>query len=111
MLDTASIAAFSPAELDALVARLGLVDPTDPTMRQSRRAPRLGTLAGARIGLLDNRKPNAALLLSELGALLSERFGLAATEPRSKFIYSRPAAPEIVEALARCDAVITAIGD
>lgn len=99
------------ADLDALVKRLDLVDPTDPTPRGHAAAPRLATLAGARIGLLDNRKPNAALLLSALGELLREHYALVAVEPRSKFIYSRPAAPEIIDELAGCDAVITAIGD
>jgi hypothetical protein len=103
--------ALSKPDLDALVKRLDLVDPTDPAVRAHAPAPRLATLAGVRIGLLDNRKPNAALLLAELGALLHERFELEAVEPRSKFIYSRPAAPEIVDELAGCDAVITAIGD
>src|SRR5947209_1541105 len=98
-------------DLDALVKQLGLLDPTDQATRQSRRAPRLATLAGKRIGLLDNRKPNAALLLQELGALLVEQYGLAGTAPVSKFIYSRPAASNLIDELAQCDALITAIGD
>jgi hypothetical protein len=108
MLDARSM---QKRDLDRLVAELDLVDPTDATGAELSHAPRLSGLAGSRIGLLDNRKPNAALLLAELGGMLEARFGASATEAHSKFIYSRPAAPELIDALAGCDAVITAIGD
>ena len=109
MLDMACIPA---SELDALVRRLDLVDPTDPSVtRILRPAPRLPTLADKRVGLLDNRKPNAAELLAALADLLRARSGIAEAAPRSKFIYSRPAAPDLIDELAGCDAVITAIGD
>jgi hypothetical protein len=99
-------------EIDDVIARLELVNPTDPDASRTREgAVRLSTLEGIRLGLLDNRKPNAAALLAELGTLLSERDGIAATEPISKFIYSRPAAGDLVDTLAGCDAVLTAIGD
>jgi hypothetical protein len=102
---------IGPAEIDALIARLGLVDPTDATIKDHHAAARLSTLRGATVGLLDNRKPNALLLLAEIGELLQARHGVARILPRSKFIYSRPASPEIIDELAGCDAVVTAIGD
>jgi len=106
------IAALSPSDLDALIARLGLVDPTDPSRADSKApAPRLQALAGARIALLENRKPNAKHLLDELAHLLVDRGGAAFADVRSKFIYSRPAATDIVDELAEYDAVVTAIGD
>jgi hypothetical protein len=109
MLNTA---ALSAAELNALVARLGLVDPTDPgAITAKRPAARLKALAGKRIALLENRKPNAAELLQALGALLVDRGGAAVADSRSKFIYSRPAAPDIMDELSEYDAVVTAIGD
>jgi len=101
----------SAADLDALVDRLGLVDPTDPRTARSSNASGLSSLRGARVALLDNRKPNAALLLAEIGELLRSRYALAAAEPRTKFIYSRPAAEDLVAELAGFDAVVTAIGD
>jgi hypothetical protein len=102
----------SPADLDALVARLDLVDPTDPGKTGAKlAAARLESLDGKRIALLENRKPNAAELLEALGALLVDRGGAAAADSRSKFIYSRPAAPDIVGELTEYDAVVTAIGD
>jgi hypothetical protein len=109
MVSTTSIPA---SRADDLIAELGLVDPTDPGASRARdSAPRLHDLRGARIALLDNRKPNAAALLAELGSLLLDRDGASEIEPISKFIYSRPAAAEIVDRLAGFDAVVTAIGD
>jgi hypothetical protein len=102
----------SPAELRALRERLNLVDPTDRGHLDSTKgAPRLPTLAGARIALLENRKPNARELLDTLAGLLIERGQAGAADVRSKFIYSRPAAADIVDELVQYDAVVTAIGD
>lgn len=103
--------ACSAADLDELVRQLDSVDPTDPTTARATNAAGLSSLRGARVALLDNRKPNAALLLAEVGELLQSRFALAAAEPRTKFIYSRPAAEDLIAELAAFDAVVTAIGD
>ncbi|GIX49511.1 MAG: hypothetical protein KatS3mg131_3722 [Candidatus Tectimicrobiota bacterium] len=63
-------------------------------------------------GFLDNRKPNADKLLARIRDVLQAQYGLADALWRSKFIYSRPAAPELLEELAQhCQCVITAIGD
>jgi hypothetical protein len=103
---------LSPASVDALIADLDLVDPSDPRRIDDKRpAPRLHSLTGTRVALLENRKPNARELLEELGRLLVERGGVNAANVHSKFIYSRPAAAEIVDELAGYDAVVTAIGD
>jgi hypothetical protein len=103
---------LSPSSVDALIADLDLVDPTDPGRIDDKRpAPRLHSLIGARVALLENRKPKARELLEELGRLLVERGGVSAANLHSKFIYSRPAAVEIVDELAGYDAVVTAIGD
>lgn len=103
--------AIDPDALDLLIEQLGLLDPTDTQAGARSAAPRLVSLAGRRIGLLDNRKPNAALLLHLLGQLLEARHGAAESLARSKFIYSQPAAPNLIDELAGCDAVVTAIGD
>ncbi len=106
------IATLPSSALDALITQLGLVDPTDPGRLDSKRpAPRLSALAGARIALLENRKPNAQQLLEQLASLLIDRGKVTSADVRSKFIYSRPAATEIVDELAQYDAVVTAIGD
>ena len=93
--------------------RYELVLPTDDRRgEQARPAPRLATLAGARVGLLDNRKGNGNVLLARIGEALTRDFGVAALTWEEKPIFSRPATEEQLERLvSRCDAVITAIGD
>ena len=63
-------------------------------------------------GFLDNRKNNADRLLARIRDVMQAQFAFADIVWRPKFIYSRTAAPEILEELAeRCQFVITAIGD
>lgn len=100
----------------AVWERLGQLDilaPIDPDARAKwRAAARLGGLHSKVGGFLGNRKDNAAPLLALIKELLDRRFELSETVSIDKFIYSRPAADEIVDALAeRCDFVVTAIAD
>src|SRR5918999_2458525 len=76
-------------------------------------ASRKGDLAGARIGLLENTKQNAALLLDEVGKLLVAEHGAAAvTMVRTKQAFALPAPDELVAEYAReCDVVVTGVGD
>lgn len=74
-------------------------------------APRLRSLSGARIGLLDNTKKNADRLLAAVGAILLREHGVAQLISRRK-VSSSPAAPAaMIDELAACDAVINAYGD
>jgi len=74
-------------------------------------APRLASLRGRRIGLLDNTKKNADILLRAVGEILQAEHGVAEVIYRRK-IGSSPAAPaEMLDELAACDAVINAYGD
>ncbi|MBI1736694.1 MAG: hypothetical protein HYR51_16115 [Candidatus Rokubacteria bacterium] len=73
-------------------------------------APRRGTLAGARIGVLDNSKPNADTLLGRVAALLVERHGAASVTRWQKPGASRPAAM-IEEVVAGADLVLTGSAD
>ena len=93
--------------------RLGLMIPIDEELAPPRRAaPPLQTLHGTVAGFLDNRKNNADRLLERIRAVMHEQFALADSIWRPKFIYSRVAAPDILDTLAeRCQFVITAIGD
>jgi hypothetical protein len=70
-------------------------------------------LAGARIGLLENTKQNAALLLDEVGKLLVAEHGAAAvTLMRTKTAFALPASDELVAEYSReCDVVVTGVGD
>lgn len=70
------------------------------------------TLAGKRIGFLDNTKANFAQLARGFGEVLVERYGAASVVVRRKANAATPAAPEILEALAKeCDVVFTGSGD
>ena len=86
----------------------------DPTANEGQRqdalAPRLASLEGKVIGLLDNTKDLANILLDEAKVLLQREF------PNAQFRYFRKesvsgAAPELMEQVASCDAVITGVGD
>ena len=75
-------------------------------------ARRPASLHGKVGGFLGNRKANANPLLLSIRELLEKRFELTDAVVMDKFIYSRPAADGVVDALAaRCDFVVTAIAD
>jgi hypothetical protein len=95
------------------IRRLGLLDPTDQEVLQRRApAPRLAEIRGKVGGFLDNRKHNASVLLDHISERLSAEYGMAEAVHHAKFIYSRVAAPPIIDELAeRCDFVVAAIGD
>ena len=90
-----------------------LVNPTtEPVVAPFAGAPRLPTLAGARLGLIDDSKRNADGLLAELSKILRTRYEIAGVQWHRKPSASRPADPAALAALAQdCDAVVIAIGD
>jgi len=72
---------------------------------------RLPLLEGARIGLFDNNKPNASVLLDRVGDRLVESFGVRLARYRKDVPSLEAPRDEIEEFIQRCDAVILAIGD
>lgn len=90
-----------------------LVNPTtEPVIAPFDGAPRLPTLAGARLGLIDDSKRNADGLLEELSEILRTRYEIAGVRWHRKPSASRPADPAALAALVKyCDAVVIAIGD
>ena len=92
----------------------GGIEILDPTIRASSAvvpAPRLTSLRGKRVGLLDNSKEKADIFLAALAECLTERFTLAEVIHRRKPTYSRVAPPAMIEELSKtCDCVITAMG-
>lgn len=89
-----------------------LVDPTtQPLTTTFSGAPRLDDLRQKRVGLIDDSKDNAKELLEEIVDILRQRFGVAQVVYHRKPSASKPAAPEVIQDLARdCDYVIVAIG-
>lgn len=91
-----------------------VLDPTGGVDRGEDRAlaPRLATLNGATLGLLDNGKPNAALLLEEVGRQLSERFRLQDVKGFTKGYFGTPVETTQVERIVTtCNFAVTAVGD
>lgn len=75
-------------------------------------APRLESLEGTRIGLLDNRKRHSDVFLAKLQELLQERYGVADFEYYLKDGASVATPPEVLADMAtRCDAIIHAVAD
>ena len=95
------------------LSQLGLLAPVDPDANsQWRAAARLSNLHGKVGGFLGNRKANAEFLLVDIKELLEKQFELRDALVVNKFVYSRPAAEDIVDNLAaRCDFVVTGIAD
>ncbi len=100
-------------DLKARLDEMGLLSPIDPeAYSRWRPAPRLETIHGRVGGFLGNRKANASLLLQGVKELLEKDFELREGVATDKYVYSRPAADDIIENLAsRCDFVVTAIAD
>ena len=103
---------ISPGLQDRL-SQLGILAPVDPEANMRwRPASRLLNLHGKTGGFLSNRKDNADLLLRDISEVLEKRFELKDSLLLDKFVYSRPAAEDVIDSLAqRCDFVVTAIAD
>ena len=65
--------------------RIRLYDPTaEPRTIPVELAPRLTSLAGKRIGILDNTKANAGTLMLAVAKILQERYGAGEIIKREK---------------------------
>lgn len=63
-------------------------------------APRPGDLAGKVVGLLDNTKEQADIILDAVADVLRERYGVARVVKRRKEFFSKPAAEELINEMA-----------
>jgi hypothetical protein len=91
-----------------------ILDPTGDTDQgpDTTLAPRLGSLRGATLGLLDNGKPNGSVLLTEIGAHLRERYGVREVRMFTKSYFGTPVDQTLTERIVQeCDFAIAAIGD
>ena len=88
-----------------------LYDPTaEPRAFDAALAPRLQSLTGKRIGILDNGKANAGTLMLAVARVLQERHGAGEIVKRNKPV-AGPPAPEILEALSHCDLALVGSAD
>lgn len=74
-------------------------------------ALRRASLDGARLGILDNGKHHAGLLLQLLERRLAAEYGTRVGARARKRIMAEAASPGMLAELAGCDVVLTAIGD
>jgi hypothetical protein len=90
-----------------------ILDPTSEVTPQAiAYAPRPDSLAGKRVGLIENTKFNSDRLLQKVGDLLKAEYGAAETRMWRKKNSSVPAHEEIIEELRRsCDVMVAGIGD
>jgi hypothetical protein len=90
-----------------------IYDPTtEVTGRRIAYAARPKSLAGLRVGLVDNSKHNSDQLLLRIAAILESKHGAKTHVMRRK--HSAGAAPhaEIVEEFkANCDVIVAGVGD
>ncbi len=91
---------------------VSLINPMNETPRNAAaRPPRLKTLAGKSVGLLDISKPGGSVFLDRVESLLRERHGVARVERVTKPTFTKPAPEAVVEKLRDLDAVIEALAD
>jgi hypothetical protein len=90
-----------------------IYDPTiEPKGRRIDFVPRPKSLAGLRVGLVDNSKFNSDQVLERVGKLLERDYGVTAHIMRRKRTAGIPASPEIIaEFKANCDVVVAGVGD
>lgn len=93
-----------------------IIDPTagrsTRPVAQARTRERLPSLAGLRVGLLENTKRNAAEVLDSIGRALRDADGVGELIPYRKENFAMPLPDELVEEISSaCDVVVIGIGD
>ena len=85
-----------------MTADLGFIDPTAGGNRAKiALAPRPMDLAGKVVGLLDNTKEQADVILGTVGEVLRSRYGVARVIIRRKEAFSRPATEALLNEMAK----------
>ncbi len=91
-----------------------LVNPLDETPRSTGQpAPRLASLRGKTIGLLDISKPGGSSYLDRVEELLKEQFEVGTIVRETKPTFAKVAPDAVIDRLigAECAAVIEALAD
>ena len=95
---------------------MGIVQLLDPTAKprddEKPLAPRPAELRGKRVGILDNTKSNADILMRHMATMLCEQYGAADVVHRRKTHAAIGATEALLDELAEsCDLVILGSGD
>ena len=92
-----------------------LLNPTgdgDQGTNTSLAQPRPQSLAGLVVGLLENTKPNATVLLEAIGRELKDKYGVREVRMFRKGYFGTPVEESVVQRmLHNCDFAVAAIGD
>jgi hypothetical protein len=97
-----------------MAERERLLDPTGDDERtvDVTLAPRPRSLDGLTVGLLENGKPNATVLLTEVAKELQRAHGLSAWRVYAKSYFGTPVEESVIQRiLHNCDFVVAGIGD
>ena len=91
---------------------LPFIDPTRGGSKvKLQRAARPMDLAGKVVGMIDNTKEQAGVILETIGEELRKRYGVADVIIRRKEYFSRPAKPELIDDMAKkVQVAIAAVG-
>jgi urease gamma subunit len=85
-----------------MTSNLPFIDPTAGGSRAKiALAPRPIDLAGKTIGLLDNTKEQADVILETVADVLRERYGVAKVIIRRKEFFSKPATEALINEMAK----------
>ena len=91
---------------------LRILDPTpELAAAEAALAPRLTSLAGAKVGFISNGKEGTKGFFALLEAKLRNELGVAEVVWRTKSNYSAPADSQIIDEIKKWQAVVAGVGD
>ncbi len=88
-----------------------LVNPCDERRPSAAPAPRLQTLAGKTVALLDISKPGGSIFLDRIERLLLRDHAVGRVIREVKPTYTKPAPEELLARLRGADAVVEGLAD
>jgi hypothetical protein len=89
-----------------------LVDPRNERLPETARAaPRLSSLPGCTVALVDISKPGGSVFLDRIERLLTIQAGVRRIERETKPTFAKLAPDALIEQLRHVDAVVLALAD
>ncbi len=89
-----------------------LIPTSEQDITQDKLAARPGSLNGKVLGLIDNHKTNANILMARVGELLAEKYHLAGVINLVKADGGHGAEESsLIELAKKCDIVVNGVGD